>query len=35
MKETPTRMFIERHGPEKFAKFLELYDDYEKENITS
>ena len=26
---TPTgRMFIERHGPEKFAKFVELYDGY-------
>ena len=35
MKETPTRMFIERHRSEKFAKFLELYDDYEKEKITS
>jgi DNA-binding transcriptional ArsR family regulator len=26
---TPTgRMFIERHGPEKFAKFVDLYDSY-------
>ncbi len=29
------RMFIERHGPEKFAKFVELYDDYEREKTTS
>lgn len=29
------RMFTERHGLEKFAKFVELYDDYERGNITS
>jgi DNA-binding transcriptional ArsR family regulator len=28
------RMFIEHHGPEKFVKFVELYDDYEREKIT-
>jgi hypothetical protein len=33
---TPTgRMFIERHGPEKFAKFVELYDGYERGATTS
>jgi hypothetical protein len=29
------RMFIERYGPEKFAKFVELYDDYQREKATS
>jgi DNA-binding transcriptional ArsR family regulator len=29
------RMFIERHGPEKFAKFVELYDGYERGATTS
>jgi DNA-binding transcriptional ArsR family regulator len=29
------RMFIERYGPEKFAKFVELYDDYQREKTTS
>jgi len=33
---TPSgRMFSERHGPEKFAKFVELYDDYERDATTS
>jgi DNA-binding transcriptional ArsR family regulator len=33
---TPTgRMFSERHGPEKFAKFVELYDDYQRDATTS
>lgn len=29
------RMFAERHGPEKFVQFVELYDDYERGNVTS
>jgi Sugar-specific transcriptional regulator TrmB len=29
------RRFIERHGAEKFAKFVELYDDYAKDATTS
>ena len=29
------RMFAERHGPQKFAKFVELYDNYERGNTTS
>ena len=29
------RMFAQRHGPEKFAKFVELYDDYERGAVTS
>ena len=29
------KMFIERHGPEKFAKFVELYDAYERGATTS
>ena len=34
--DTPAgRMFIERYGPEKFAKFVELYDDYQREKTTS
>jgi DNA-binding MarR family transcriptional regulator len=28
------RSFIEHYGPEKFAKFVELYDEYERERIT-
>ena len=29
------KMFAERHGPDKFAKFVELYDGYERGTITS
>ncbi len=29
------KMFVERHGPEKFARFVELYDDYERGETTS
>jgi len=29
------RMFVEHHGSEKFAKFVELYDGYERGAITS
>jgi hypothetical protein len=29
------KMFAERHGQEKFAKFVELYDNYERGTTTS
>lgn len=31
----PGKMFIEIHGQEKFSRFVELYDEYERGKLTS